>query len=266
MGKINLKLLMFIGLLMSSYVFSWGITGHRVIAEIAERHLTKKSKKELRKLFGKEKMAYWANWPDAIKSDSTDTWKDTFVWHYINVEPQADFAAFKTAVKAQNKPNVYNQILALSETIKDKKRPKEERKTAIIFLIHLMGDLSQPMHTGRAEDLGGNKIEITYFGSKTNLHSLWDSKLIDAQKYSYTEYATLLDTKNKEEIKAIQSGTLMDWLYASHKAANKLYAATPAGSKLGYEYQYKFTPLLEEQLRNGGLRLAKVLNELLRDN
>ena len=114
MGKINLKLLMFIGLLMSSYVFSWGITGHRVIAEIAERHLTKKSKKELRKLFGKEKMAYWANWPDAIKSDSTDTWKDTFVWHYINVEPQEFFEAFKTSEKFKKKPILNNLFLALS--------------------------------------------------------------------------------------------------------------------------------------------------------
>jgi hypothetical protein len=90
-----------------------------------------------------------------------------------------------------------------------------------------MGDLAQPLHVGRAEDLGGNKINVTYFGDKTNLHSVWDGKLVDSQKYSYTEYSKLLDIKSKEEVAQIQSGTLEDWLYDSHKIANKIYAQTP---------------------------------------
>ena len=262
MTNLRVKLSLLLSILVSGYIFAWGVTGHRVIAEIAENHLSRKSKREIKKLLGKEKMVYWANWADAIKSDSTDTWKGTSQWHYINVEPQPDFKAFEEKVKEQTHPNVYNQILVLSKTLKNKNLPKEERKTALKFLIHLMGDMAQPLHTGRAEDLGGNKIEITYFGSKTNLHSLWDSKLIDSQKYSYTEYAEILDTKSEEEIKRIQSGTLMDWLYDSHKAANKIYAATPHGERVSYAYQYKFNDVLEGQLLNGGLRLAKLLNDI----
>ena len=161
MTNLRVKLSLLLSILVSGYIFAWGVTGHRVIAEIAENHLSRKSKREIKKLLGKEKMVYWANWADAIKSDSTDTWKGTSQWHYINVEPQVDFKAFEQKVKEQSHPNVYNQILALSKTLKNKNLPKEERKTALKFLIHLMGDMAQPLHTGRAEDLGGNKIEIT---------------------------------------------------------------------------------------------------------
>lgn len=258
-----IKKLVFLGFVISSvYSYAWGLTGHRIIAEIAENHLCGKTRREVKKLFGKEKMAYWANWPDFIKSDTTGIWKEASAWHYVNVDPQTDFKSFEIKLKEQAGPNIYSQIKVLSEKVKDKNNSEKDRKASLIFLIHLMGDLVQPMHTGRAEDLGGNKIEVTYFGEKTNLHSVWDGKLIDSQKYSYTEYAKLLDIKPKKEVKEIQMGTLEDWLYDSHKIANKVYSQTPAGSKLGYDYQYKFNETVERQLLYGGLRLAKLLNDI----
>ena len=250
--------------LASLYSYAWGLTGHRVIAEIAENHLCGKARKQVKQLFGKERMAYWANWPDFIKSDTTGKWKEASAWHYINFDPQTDFKSFEAELHRQAGPNLYSQINVLSAQLKDKNLPENDRKTALIFIIHLMGDLVQPMHTGRAEDLGGNKIEVTYFGEKTNLHSVWDGKLIDSQKYSYTEYAHLLDIKTKKEVKAIQQGTLADWLYDSHQIANKVYAQTPSGSKLAYDYQYIFNDTVERQLLYGGLRLAKLLNDTFR--
>ena len=130
-------------------------------------------------------------------------------------------------------------------------------------MIHLAGDAAQPMHVGRFEDLGGNRIKLNYFGASTNLHSLWDSKMVDFGKYSYTEYARVLDVKSKEEVKTIQLGTLEDWLYDSQKAANRIYANSKPDSNYSYDYNYKFQPLVERQLLYGGLRLAKILNEVL---
>lgn len=262
MTNFSSRLFLLAGLFISVQTFAWGLTGHRVIAEIAENHLCSRTRHQIKKLLGKEKMAYWANWPDFIKSDTTGVWKDASVWHYVNVEPQPDFKSFETELKKQAGSNLYNQIQVLSAKLKNKNLPAQERKTVLIFLIHMMGDLAQPMHTGRAGDLGGNKIEVTYFGSKTNLHSLWDGKLIDSQKYSYTEYAKLLDIKTRKERKQIQSGTLEDWLYDSHQIANKIYRDTPNGSKVAYDYQYKFNDTMERQLLYGGLRLAKLLNEI----
>lgn len=258
------KLLTFIGLLIFGYSFAWGITGHRIVAEIAKNHLSKKARKEIKKLFGNEDIVYWVNWPDNIKSDSTNQWKESFVWHYINVEPQNNFNDFKKAVENQKQPNAFNEIPKLIEQLKNKKNSIHDRKIAFIFLMHIMGDLAQPMHTGRANDLGGNKVELKYFGSKTNLHSIWDGKLIDSQKYNYTEYAKILDIKSKKEIKNIQKGSLINWLYDSHKIANKIYNSVPEDGNVGYEYQYKFNPILERQLLYGGLRLAKVINDIFK--
>ena len=262
MKSIYSKLLLLLFISSSLYSYAWGLTGHRIIAEIAENNLSGKARREIKKLMGKERLAYWANWPDFIKSDTTGVWKQASAWHYVNVDPQTDFKSFEQNLKAQAGPNLYTQVKTLSAQIKDKNTPEKDRKIALIFLIHIMGDLTQPMHTGRAGDLGGNKINVTFFGSKTNLHSVWDGKLVDSQKYSYTEYSKLLDIKPKEEVQQIQSGTLEDWLYDSHKIANIIYAQTPNDSKLSYDYEYKFTATLERQLLYGGLRLAKVLNDI----
>lgn len=258
------KIFVFVAVLVSGYSYAWGLTGHRVIAEIAQNHLSCRAKHQIKKLLGKEKLAYWANWPDFIKSDSTEVWKKASAWHYVNAEPQKNIGEFSSVIKTQTNENLYNQIELLAGKLKNKNLAKDERKTALVFLIHLLGDLSQPLHAGREGDLGGNKIEVTYFGEKTNLHSVWDGKLIDSQKYSYMEYAQLLDTKNRQENKAIQQGSLMDWLYDSQKEANHIYYQTPAGSQLGFNYQYKFNAVLERQLLYGGLRLAKYLNEIFK--
>ncbi|ASW73456.1 S1/P1 Nuclease [Chryseobacterium piperi] len=262
MKSICSKILILAFIASSLYSYAWGLTGHRIIAEIAENHLSGKARREIRKIMGQERLAYWANWPDFIKSDTTGVWKQASAWHYVNIEPQADFKTFERNLKAQAGPSLYSQVKTLSAQVKDKNTLEKDRKIALIFLIHIMGDLAQPLHVGRADDLGGNKINVTYFGDKTNLHSVWDGKLVDSQKYSYTEYSALLDIKTKDEVKQIQYGTLEDWLYDSHKIANRIYAQTPDGSKLSYDYQYKFNDTLERQLLYGGLRLAKLLNDL----
>lgn len=247
----------------SSSAFAWGTTGHRVIAEIAENNMDHSSKAELRKLIGKQKLAYWANWPDFIKSDTTGVWKQADVWHYINIPPQKNLVDFKLALTQQAGPNLYTQIKVLKEQLKNRKTPYADRNIALRFLIHLVGDLHQPLHTGRAEDLGGNKIRLTYFGDKTNLHSLWDSKIVESQGYSYTEFARVLDTLNSTQKKKVQLGNLEEWFFDSHQIANTVYAKTPGDKNYSYDYNYLFTATLERQLLYGGLRLAKVLNEVL---
>jgi len=258
------KISFFVSVLVSLQAFAWGIIGHRTIAEIAERHLNQNTKRELKKIFGNESLAYWANWPDFIKSDSTEVWTHTHIWHYVNIDPQPDFDTFKKVLDEQSGPTAYTQIDALSKQIKNKNTSIENKKIAIIFLVHILGDLAQPMHTGRAEDLGGNKINVNFLGKDTNLHSIWDNDLIDSKKYSYTELASNLDTKDEKKIKNIQKGNIAEWLYETHLLANNIYANTPNGAKLSREYIYKYDKIVENQLLKGGLRLAKILNELFK--
>ena len=240
---------------------AWGVTGHRVVAEIAENHLTNRAKRKLKKLIGKQKLAYWANWPDNVRN--SPEWKNISTWHYVNIPPQETKEQFIEQLKNNNKPNIYTAIQNVKGVIVDKNMPDADREIYLRFLVHFLGDMMQPMHTGREEDLGGNLIKIQFFKKDTNLHSLWDSGLIDNTKYSYTEFARVLDVKSKEEIKQIQSGSLEDWLYESHQAANQLYASVKPGENYSYDYQEQYQELLERQLLHAGLRLAKILNEVL---
>lgn len=263
MKPIFVKLFSLFLLSISLNVFAWGTTGHRVIAEIAENNLKCSTKHKLKKLIGKQKLAYWANWPDFIKSDSTGYWKHADVWHYVNISPSKDYEKFVNELKSQKGPNLYTEIQTVSNKLKDKNLSKNEREIALRFLIHLVGDLAQPMHIGRAEDLGGNLIKLNYFGEPTNLHALWDGKIIDNTKYSFTEYARVLDVKSRKEKKEIMKGTLEDWFFEYHQVANTVYSYTKPNQNYSYAYNYRFNDVLEKQLYYGGLRLAKILNEVL---
>jgi len=261
--RIKLSFL-FASLFLAQNLFALGVTGHRVVAEIAQRHLTSKAKKELFQLIGKESLALWANWPDFIKSDTTHTWDHTSLWHYVNMPGNLGKETFVEQLKNLQGENLYTQIQAMVKQLKNKSLPLQQRQIALRFLIHLVGDLHQPLHVGREEDQGGNKITVYWFEKKTNLHSVWDSDLIDFQKYSYTEYANVLDIEDKNQVWSWQQSSLEDWFYESHVLANKVYQKSPAETKLGYGYNYIFQNDLDNLLLKGGVRLAALLNEVLK--
>ncbi|MBB1149179.1 MULTISPECIES: S1/P1 nuclease [unclassified Myroides] len=260
MKKILFGLALTFCFLQTTAIFAWGTTGHRVIAEIAERNLNKKAKKELQKIIGKQQLAYWANWPDFIKSDPT--WKFADSWHYLNLPGNLSRAAFDQELADSTDENLYKRALVLMEELKSNSLTLEEKQQKLYFLIHIIGDAHQPLHIGRSEDLGGNRIKVEWFRKPTNLHSLWDSALVDFDKYSYTEYATVLDIHGKEHNKSLVSGSLEDWIYDSYTSANAIYNSVEESENLSYRYHFDFKDTVEEQLLKGGLRLAKLLNEL----
>lgn len=259
-----LSLLIFLMIVssLSSKLLAWGTTGHRIIAEIAEKNLNRKATKNINKLLDKQHMAYWANWPDEIKSDTTGRWDHTHIWHFVNAPAYISKSQYIDTIKNIQHDNIYSALNKLIEILKDKKNTKTERKEALIFIIHLMGDMHQPMHAGRAEDRGGNSIKVQWFGQNTNLHSLWDSKLIDSEKYSYTEYATVLNVLSNKEKRNKQAGCIESWLYESHTIANYIYSSTQPEQSLSYNYDYKMRSIINDQLQKAGLRLAKLLNEM----
>ena len=130
------------------------------------------------------------------------------------------------------------------------------------MLVHFVGDLHQPFHIGHASDLGGNRIDVKWFGKKTNIHSVWDSKMIDSYQMSYTELAENRDELSKIQVKAIQDGDLLDWVYESRDLAEQLYKSVEEDDDLSYAYMYEWFPTVRLQLQKGGIRLAKILNEI----
>lgn len=241
---------------------AWGMTDHRVIAEIAENHLTKKAKKNIQKIIGNQKIAYWSNWADFIKSDPDPFLNQTGSWHFVNTPGNLTFEQFNQALLESPEDNLYKAYLRVKSQAKNAKEfSLKQQQQHFYYIIHLFADAHQPMHVGRAEDLGGNKIEVMFFGRKANIHRVWDSDLVDNEKYSFMEYAQVLDIHDKNYYKKFN----VSWekaLYDTHQLANKVYANVEHNANLSYRYIYDYKYLMEEALLKAGIRLANELNEI----
>lgn len=243
--------------------FAWGSTGHRVIAEIAERHLNTKAKKNIYKIIGKQKLAYWSNWADFIKSDPDSVLNTTGSWHFVNTNADLSFTQFNFELQQSKDINLYKSYVRIKEKAKtDKDLSIIERQKNLYYLIHLFADAHQPMHVSRERDLGGNKIAVFFFGKKTNIHRVWDSDLIDHEKYSYTEYANVLDIHDHKIYQPYLDCTFEEMLFQSHELANKIYADVARNPNLSYSYIYAYKYAMEDCLLKAGVRLAAQLNEI----
>jgi hypothetical protein len=235
----------------------WGDTGHRVIGYIADKHLSKKARRMVKQILGNESLAMSSTWADFIKSDSILN-AQTSAWHYVNI-PDG-----QTYEQMQKSPQG-DVIEATDRMIRDLKDPNlsiEKKRFALRFLVHLIGDLHQPLHTGRAEDLGGNRIRVRWFGRDSNLHRVWDSDLIDHLNLSYTELAEAINFPTQEQIRQWQSTDHRTWVEESRILAQKVYDSAKNNDNLGYRYAYDFDEDLKLKLLQGGVRLAGLLNKI----
>jgi hypothetical protein len=235
-------------------VFSFGKTGHRIVGQIAFNHLSPEAKKEIQRLLGHSNIAMVSNWADFIKSDKT--WRYAGDWHYETVPDSLTVEA----ARGHFKGNLLNKISEFRDVLADNSASKKEKIIALKFLIHLIGDLHQPLHVGNGKDRGGNQVNVEWFRKKTNLHSVWDSKMIDDQKLSYKEYATYLEDISTEKMRANWiSSSVNEWAEESKSLRKNIYDI--GKGKLYYPYNYKNKEILDKRLAQAGFRLANLLNE-----
>ena len=239
---------------------AWGMLGHRIVGQIAESYLSNKARKGVAAVLGNESIAMAANWGDFIKSDPAYNY--LYNWHFVNLPADLDQQGVFDFLEKDTAANVYNKTLEMARILKSKSSSSDEKKLAMRMLIHMVGDLNQPMHTARKEDLGGNKVYVTWFGEKSNLHRVWDDGLIEYQQLSYTEYAKVINYPSKGQLELWKGNALRDFVYGSYKACNRIYAYSKPEDKLSYRYNFDFADLLNEQLLKGGICLANMLNEI----
>ena len=163
----------------------WGQTGHRIVGEIADMYLTNKARKAITEILGDESIAISSNWPDFIKSDTAYNYLSP--WHYINIKQGLSQTEFNDALARDTIADAFTKLNFLIAELKNKQLPLDKKKMYLKLLIHIVGDIHQPLHVGRSEDLGGNRVRVIWFGDSTNLHSVWDDKMIASQDLSYTE-------------------------------------------------------------------------------
>ncbi|MFC4212349.1 S1/P1 nuclease [Pedobacter lithocola] len=239
---------------------SWGVVGHRAIGKIAQNHLSKRASAAVKDLLGSENLAMVSTYPDEIRSYKQFAY--TAPWHYVNLPEGLSYEDFTMQVKTMDKPNIYKAIINCIADLKDPAKPKQDKVFALKFLVHLVGDIHQPMHTGHSEDSGGNGIKIKLMRKEGNLHGLWDSGLIDYAGMTYNELAADCDTINKKESRNWQKDELSKWAFESYQITAQLYAEAAQNPEFDYDYYPKHSEIMKKRLAQAGLRLAVVINDI----
>ena len=256
--------------LASSPAYSWGKTGHRVVAAIADKQLSGLARAHVEQILGPgESLDEAANWPDWMRSDPAPFWQKTATpWHYVTLN----------GVIYDHAPSEGDALEALgrfTKTLQDPNASLADRQLALRFIVHLVGDLHQPLHVGKCCDKGGNDVKVKWFGRDLNLHSVWDSAMVDEEQLSFTEFAAKLDRHTSpQDVVTWWDINPRDWISESAQIRETVYPpppkAAPKGKKpkgpalpdLSYAYVYKFTPVMERRLSQAGVRLAAYLNAI----
>jgi hypothetical protein len=234
---------------------AWGPVGHRITGAIADRNLSGVARANVRQLLGGEDLAEVSTWPDDMRSDPAPFWqKLSPPWHYVTVlhgdqyQP-SDAPPEGDAVTALN---------AFTAVLRNPNAPREDRRTALIFIVHIIGDLHQPLHVGARPDRGGNDVKLSFFGQQTNLHAVWDSGMIGERHLSYSEYADWLERAiTPEQVIAWSGHDPLPWMAESLALEKGIY---PADTNLSWTYLYQHAPEVDLRLKQGGIRIASYLN------
>lgn len=262
---------------------AWWEYGHETVAAIAEMNVSPATRREIRRLLAQSRTLETPTcpartieeasvWPDCIKQ-LRDRFSYAAPWHYQNVDICRPFDP-ESACRDGN--CVSAQIERSARLLADRTLPVRERLTALAFLVHLVGDLHQPLHAGDRGDLGGNRFAASYglIAGRTNLHSIWDGYLAErAISTPPAEAAGLLAELAPADREAARQGSVTDWARESWQLARDLAygtmlsdpcAAVPAERPVLREDQVRaLLPAVRRQIARGGLRLARMLDEAL---
>lgn len=249
-------------LLLPGLSFAWGAVGHRVVGALAEARLTPEARAAVAELLVEEPdptLPGIANWADQVRANRPD-----YGWsvplHFVNFKP--GHCRFAQDAACAGGVCVVGAIERFRREMADASLPRERRATALKFVVHFVGDIHQPLHAGYAADRGGNLIQISYRDEGWNLHSVWDSLLIQSLNLDWSAYAKRLQATPSERslTKALSVTEPERWAEESCRITRRR-GFYPLGHKIHDRYLENKRPLADHRLRLAGARLAQVLNQ-----
>tara|TARA_Y100000768_G_C23919597_1_gene654188 strand:- start:180 stop:938 length:759 start_codon:yes stop_codon:yes gene_type:complete len=249
-----MKKIIVITVFITSLLFPWGKTGHRITGEVAEAHLTEKAKIEIAKILSDPSLANASTWADEMRPNPD--FQKYSTWHYANMPLDKRYSEHPQSKKG----DIVQAIKLCKAKLKNPNVSKNEKAFHLRFLVHLVGDIHQPLHVGRGEDRGGNDIKVKWFGKDTNLHRVWDSEMINTYMMSYSEFTDLLMRNFNSSSVEMKSEEI--WIDETQKLVIDVYANAKNGDSLGYDYIYENFDIVKSQLFIAGVRLAQTLNDI----
>jgi hypothetical protein len=287
MRNLNVSLLalfLLVAAALSGPAYAWGAKGHRVIAVLAEERLTDATRAAIAAILENEDLASASVWADAMRAsrDRPEFWSDYAAdWHFVNIAPGEDYASSEKNPRGDAYAALQTFVaILLDEPVPagpvqegleryfgdlDARKP-EVRRFALKFLVHILGDLQQPLHSGYASDRGGNAIAVSWFGTATNLHSVWDTRLVEytdsSEQQLVRRFSNRIRRTPASDVHYMESAAPLVWIDESRAMLERIYAQPAEGTELGRRYTAQFVPTVDTQLVKGGLRTAYVLNSI----
>lgn len=258
-------------MLWSHHAAAWGSLGHRVTGYVAEPLLTDAARQQVRALLGEESLAAAATYMDVHRTTLSERWPASDKWHYDNQPICAQLAYCSDGNCATRQIERFRKMLA------NKQVGKAERALALRLLVHMLGDIHQPLHMADNADRGGNNLYVRLHtgGQRYRLHEVMDTVLLKesmGQQHA-RGYADDLRRRHQAQLPAWQRGTLQEWTQQTHQLAVKnSYGALPGFTcnaplstlTLTDEYVQHAKQYLPEQLAKAGARIAAILNATLK--
>ena len=252
MKKHILLLIITASLFTSSNCLAWGAKGHGLVAQVAFNYLDANTKIIVKQYLDGMTIEDAANWMDNIKSDKKYDYMRKL--HYINADNGLN-------ITFNNDENIVGALLkTITELRNYKTLSNEDVKIKICIIFHLIGDLHQPLHVGYGEDKGGNTFQINFYGRGSNLHSFYDSGIIEYKGLTLSE---CLKSKiyTKEEILAIEQIDIVNWANQSRQYLKSIYNINNTIDDLYINRNY---PIIKDQILRAGIRLSSVLQDVFK--
>lgn len=246
-------------LLVSPSVLAWGQVGHRVTGVIADQHLSGYARARVAQILGAESLAEASTWADFMRSNPNQFWQKTASpWHYVTVPPGKTY----TDIGAPPQGDAMTALKRFTADLKNPDTPLRDQQLALRFLVHLIGDLHQPLHTGNGKDRGGNQFGLSFYGEVTNLHWVWDVGLIEKEMLSHTEWVERLNAHlSQDDVIAWWDPDPLTWIAESAEIRESIY---PEEREVRWEYSYQHIATVRRRLAQAGIRLAAYLNEIFK--
>ncbi len=235
---------------------TWGPEEHRLIATVADAYLLPEVEHLIRNDFNIMTLADVATWADRIRKQRSQG-----SWHYANIRKGR--VSYRKQRDCPTGKCVVEKVHQFERVLRDRNRPRAERKDALKYLVHFVGDVHQPLHLGDKEDRGGGTIQLFYNGRPTNLHALWDGGLASVRGRNLVHYAGFLNRRiAKDDIEEWTRSTVIDWANESRKLAlEHAYGPVRRGKmRLSKEYVERAREIIDMRMSQAGVRLAHMLN------
>lgn len=244
----------------------WSFSPHQVICEVAWQRFTPAAKELVRTVrqadtTGARTFAESCVWADQVRDS---TYRDTYEYHFINVDRGSSSVDWKRDCGAYDcvAVAVVRYANYLSQEPKGS-RDRVRRAEALKFLGHFVGDLHQPLHAGYDDDLGGNTTMVTWEGRQMRLHSVWDGQIprhagIVGIESAQAIAASITDQQASEWLKSDVFG----WVEESYQLVRNIVYNFQPGEELSGNYAARAVPVVNEQIRKAGVRLAGLINSI----